>query len=187
MKDVWRLRLVGLNLVKGFPDVGMHVGRILQLDQHQRQAIDEEHDIRPAGMVGTLDRVLVDRQPFVVGCIGPVNQADKIAPSFPVFLILHRHPADQQLVKVPICGQQGGNAQIHHLFERIFLGDGWKPRIKPVDGFAQAKWQEYKQYVSYEGALALLSGWTGIDFGTGSHHATGNCEVVKTFTARTSN
>lgn len=33
-----------------------------------------------------------------------------------------------------------------------------------TDREAQAKWQEYKQYVSYEGALALISGWTGIDF-----------------------
>ncbi len=37
--------------------------------------------------------------------------------------------------------------------------------VGDTDREAQAKWQEYKQYVSYEGALALLSGWTGIDFG----------------------
>jgi hypothetical protein len=37
--------------------------------------------------------------------------------------------------------------------------------VGETDREAQAKWQEYKQYVSYEGALALLSGWTGIDFG----------------------
>ncbi|MBB3105029.1 LLM class flavin-dependent oxidoreductase [Azomonas macrocytogenes] len=34
-----------------------------------------------------------------------------------------------------------------------------------TDAQAQAKWQDYKSYVSYEGALALISGWTGIDFG----------------------
>ncbi|GBR02380.1 monooxygenase [Gluconacetobacter liquefaciens] len=32
------------------------------------------------------------------------------------------------------------------------------------DEAAQAKWQEYRRYVSLEGALTLLSGWTGIDF-----------------------
>lgn len=37
--------------------------------------------------------------------------------------------------------------------------------VNETDVKAQAKWQEYKQYVNYEGALALLSGWTGIDFG----------------------
>ena len=44
-----------------------------------------------------------------------------------------------------------------HSEQTVIVGD--------TDREAQAKWQEYKQYVSYEGALALLSGWTGIDFG----------------------
>ena len=34
-----------------------------------------------------------------------------------------------------------------------------------TDAQAKAKWQDYKSYVSYEGALALIAGWTGIDFG----------------------
>ena len=36
--------------------------------------------------------------------------------------------------------------------------------VGETDKAAQAKWQEYKSYTSYEGALALISGWTGIDF-----------------------
>ncbi|MGD6639295.1 LLM class flavin-dependent oxidoreductase, partial [Xanthomonas citri pv. citri] len=37
--------------------------------------------------------------------------------------------------------------------------------VDETDAQAQAKWQELKSYSSYEGALALISGWTGIDFG----------------------
>ncbi len=37
--------------------------------------------------------------------------------------------------------------------------------VGATDQEAQAKWLDYKSYVSYEGALALISGWTGIDFG----------------------
>ncbi|MFZ4831843.1 LLM class flavin-dependent oxidoreductase [Rouxiella sp. Mn2063] len=37
--------------------------------------------------------------------------------------------------------------------------------VGETDQEAQAKWKEYKSYASYEGALALVSGWTGIDFG----------------------
>ena len=37
--------------------------------------------------------------------------------------------------------------------------------VGETDKAAQAKWQEYKNWTSYEGALALISGWTGIDFG----------------------
>jgi alkanesulfonate monooxygenase SsuD/methylene tetrahydromethanopterin reductase-like flavin-dependent oxidoreductase (luciferase family) len=33
-----------------------------------------------------------------------------------------------------------------------------------TDAEAQAKYAEYRSYVSHEGALALMAGWTGIDF-----------------------
>ena len=36
--------------------------------------------------------------------------------------------------------------------------------VGETDNVARAKWQDYKRYVSHEGALALISGWTGIDF-----------------------
>lgn len=34
----------------------------------------------------------------------------------------------------------------------------------PDDAAAEAKWADYRRYVSHEGALTLMSGWTGIDF-----------------------
>lgn len=37
--------------------------------------------------------------------------------------------------------------------------------VDETDAKAQAKFEEYQRYVSYDGALALTSGWTGIDFG----------------------
>jgi FMN-dependent oxidoreductase (nitrilotriacetate monooxygenase family) len=36
--------------------------------------------------------------------------------------------------------------------------------VAPSEAQAQAKFEEYRRYISPEGALALLSGWTGIDF-----------------------
>jgi alkanesulfonate monooxygenase len=36
--------------------------------------------------------------------------------------------------------------------------------VAPSEAQAQAKLDEYRRYISPEGALALLSGWTGIDF-----------------------
>jgi hypothetical protein len=54
LEQVRDLRLVGLDLLEGLPDVGVHVGRVLQLDDHQRQAVHEEHDVRPAGVVRPL-------------------------------------------------------------------------------------------------------------------------------------
>jgi hypothetical protein len=49
------LGLVGLELLEGFPDVGLLVGGVLQLDDRQRQAVDEQDDVGPAD-VGTAPR-----------------------------------------------------------------------------------------------------------------------------------
>lgn len=38
--------------------------------------------------------------------------------------------------------------------------------VDETDAKAKAKYQDYRQYISYDGALALGSGWMGIDFGT---------------------
>lgn len=37
--------------------------------------------------------------------------------------------------------------------------------VDETDEKAQTKLREYQQYASYDGALVLMSGWTGIDFG----------------------
>ncbi|MDH4568039.1 LLM class flavin-dependent oxidoreductase [Pseudomonas sp. BN414] len=37
--------------------------------------------------------------------------------------------------------------------------------VAPTDAEAQAKWREYREFASHDGALTLMSGWTGIDFG----------------------
>jgi FMN-dependent oxidoreductase (nitrilotriacetate monooxygenase family) len=36
--------------------------------------------------------------------------------------------------------------------------------VDETDEKARAKFEDYQQYISHEGALALLSGWTGVDF-----------------------
>ncbi|CAL1242074.1 protein of unknown function (plasmid) [Candidatus Methylocalor cossyra] len=37
--------------------------------------------------------------------------------------------------------------------------------VDETDAKAQAKFEEYQRYTSYDGALVFMSGWTGIDFG----------------------
>jgi len=37
--------------------------------------------------------------------------------------------------------------------------------VDETDAKARAKFEDYKSYVSYDGALVFMSGWTGIDFG----------------------
>ena len=37
--------------------------------------------------------------------------------------------------------------------------------VDETDDKARAKFEDYKRHVSYDGALVLMSGWSGIDFG----------------------
>lgn len=37
--------------------------------------------------------------------------------------------------------------------------------VEETDAKAQARFEEYKRYVSYDGSLVFMSGWSGIDFG----------------------
>ena len=55
---------------------GVFVAGVFQLDHAERQAVDEDHDVRPpVGLV--LDhRELVDRQPVIGGGIVEIDQAD---------------------------------------------------------------------------------------------------------------
>ncbi len=48
------LLLVRLDLVERLPDVGVLVGGVFEFQQHQRQAVDEQDDVRAAGFVGGL-------------------------------------------------------------------------------------------------------------------------------------
>ena len=102
------------------PHISVRVGRVLQLDQHQRQAVDEQDDVGPARVVRPGDGKLVDRQPFIARRISPVNQAYEVASRFAVKGVLHRHACHQQSMELPVGGQQHRSAQVHHLLDGIF-------------------------------------------------------------------
>jgi FMN-dependent oxidoreductase (nitrilotriacetate monooxygenase family) len=49
--------------------------------------------------------------------------------------------------------------------------------VAPTESEAKAKHDEYRSHVSYDGALALVSGWTGIDFG--KYHPDDRIEYIE--------
>ena len=50
--------------------------------------------------------------------------------------------------------------------------------VDETDAKARAKYEDYQKYASYDGALVLMSGWTGIDFGR--YAATDTVKKVQT-------
>ena len=81
---------VGLELVVGFFQRGLLVGRILQFDHGQGDAVGEEHDIRAAvgarvgGGIDVGDRELVHGQPIVVGPVIEIEQPDLVVFDLPL-------------------------------------------------------------------------------------------------------
>src|SRR5690606_31277885 len=48
--------------------------------------------------------------------------------------------------------------------EDVLVYTVFTPIVGKTEEEAQKKYEELKKYISYDGALALLGGWTGIDF-----------------------
>lgn len=155
VKQLRNLRLVGLDLLERAPDIGMRIGRVLQLDQHQRQAIDEKHDVRPAGVLRAPHGELIDRQPFVGGGIVPVDQPREITPGFAVAGHIHRHPAHQQAVKAPVRTQQGRHPQVQHLTQGILAGRMRQRRVQPRKRRPQALHEHHLLIALTLGARAI--------------------------------
>ena len=147
---------VRLELVERLPDAGVFVRRVLEFQQHQRQAIDEQDDVRAAGFVRAFDGELVDGPPLVLLGVRPVNQAHEVAACLAVLLVLDGDAAHQQLVEGAVSRQQGWDAQVSDLLDGIFTGGHWNVWVQAVDGFAQAKGQDNLAVVGALGGSAVV-------------------------------
>ena len=138
------LRLVGLKLLEGRRDGGVLVGGALQLDDGERQAVDEQHDVRPPFMLVLDHRELVDGKPVVARRFAEIEHANLCAadPALRVD-VLHRHPGDEHPMEVAVPGLQrrpvrpGQSAQ--GVFERIVGQVG----IEPGEGGSQPGCQHH--------------------------------------------
>ena len=91
------LGLVGLELLEGRPDGGVLVRRVLELHNRQWQAVNEEHDVRPAAVLVFRHGELVDRQPVV--CVGVVEVQHPRLGAADLAVgraVLHCHPVHEQ-------------------------------------------------------------------------------------------
>ena len=71
-------------MIPGVPDVGVLVRGVLDLDDAQGQAVQEEDYVRAAGGLILLHCELVDRQPVVVGGVFEVDDIRGFAARRPV-------------------------------------------------------------------------------------------------------
>ena len=156
-----QLGLVGLELLPRRPDVGVLVGRVLELDHAERQAVDEQHDVRAAGALALGDGHLVDREEVVGGGVGVLDHgglraADRAAGG----AVLDVHARDEHAVEGAVARLEGRALGPRQLAVGVIERLEGQVRVEPRERVAQPLLQ-------HDGAVAgaLLTGRTGPDVG----------------------
>ena len=135
--------LVGLQLLPGGPDGRLFVGRILQLDDRQRQAVDEQHHVGAALAPVLDDGELVDRQPIVVGGVVKVDDAGLVAAHRAAGIAaFHRHAVHGHAMKGAVARFQSGSLRAGQLAEGVVQGIGGQVGVEAGEGIAQALRQD---------------------------------------------
>ena len=133
-----KLRLVGLQLLPGLPNVGILIGRILEFDDPQGQPVQEQDDVRPSGGLVLLYRELVNRQPVVVSYVLEVDDVGRFARHYSV------RPSDrdgysvnQHAVERAIPGFQGWTLGVNEILETGFKRRSRQARVEVQERFSQ--------------------------------------------------
>ena len=123
--------LVRLELLEGGPNRGVLVGGVLQLDNHKRQAVNEEHNVQPARVLVLADGELVDGEPLVVVGIGEVDHPRLRAADGAILRpVLYRHAVHAQAMHGTVARLQRRAFGARELSERVPEGLGGKLRVE---------------------------------------------------------
>ena len=127
------------------PGADVFVNR-LQLDEHQRQAVDETHQVSAAVVVGRAqarELEFAHHQKTVVGRVAKVDHPGlRVAQLTLRILEAHRHAIAHQLVKgLVVLQERARKIVVRQLRHRVFDG-GWRQlRVEPGQRLAQVAHQ----------------------------------------------
>ncbi len=101
--------LVGLQLLEGLLGRGVLVGRVLELDDGERQPIDEDDDVRPLVDLALDHGELIDGEPVVGAWVVEVDEPDLVAGDAAVRpRVLHVDSVDEHAVEAMIVLDEVG-------------------------------------------------------------------------------
>ena len=143
------LRLVGLQLLEGRPDRRVLVRRVLQLEERQRQTVDERRHIRAACVAVLGDGELIDGKPVVVVRVVEVKDLRLRSRNAALGVsVLHRHPVHQQAVHRAVARFQGRTVGSGQLAEGIVQGLHGQRGIQCGKGIPQPLLQDNLRIVA---------------------------------------
>ena len=105
----------------------------------KRQAVDEDHDVRPAVVLALDDGELVHRQPVVRVGIVEIDQPDVIARDASIVAaIFDRHAIAQHAMKCAIVPDERRRVVSQHFAQCFFARVARNGRIQSRDGITQS-------------------------------------------------
>jgi hypothetical protein len=132
-------RLVGLELVEGAPEGRVLVRGVLEFEEHQGQAVDEQHHVGTAGVLGLAHGELVDREPVVgVGLVEVENPHLSARNRAVRAAILHGDPVHEVAMEGAVAHFHGRAFGTGELAEGVFQSLGGEIRVKVGERLAQA-------------------------------------------------
>ena len=94
---------VGLELVEGISDPGVLISQVLEFEDCQGQAIQEDHHVRAAIILVLNHRELVYREPVVIVRVLEIKKLYLIVSNTVVFAVLDVDSLCQEFLKTPIA------------------------------------------------------------------------------------
>jgi len=85
---------------------GVLIGRVFQLENHQRNTIDEQQHIRTFVVIVLDNRVLIDYKELVVQGIFKIHYTQIITLDVAIFTIFHRNTLNKHTVEFFVVGKQ---------------------------------------------------------------------------------
>ena len=128
--------MVGLELVPGSFDGGLLVGEVLQLDDGEGDAVDEDDDVGPAMFVFD-DGELVDGAEVVVFRVVEVDQGDVLTADFAVVKDVDFDAVDEHVMEGAVGLDEGGAAGGEDLADGFVDGFRRATGIDPSERFAE--------------------------------------------------
>ncbi len=155
------LGLVGLELLEGGFQRGVLVGRVLQFDHADGQAVDEHHHVG-AAILAVLDhRELVDGEPVVRADVIERDQPDLVALDDAVVAMeLDIDAFGHQPMDAAVLLDERGRLRVEHAGDGFGAGAGRNGWVQPIDGGFQPLAQDHVAV-----ARALGAGGIGRDVG----------------------
>ena len=132
-----QLRLVCPELPPGTSEGRVLVRRVLELDDGERQAVDEQHDVGAALVAALHHGELVDGEPVVVRRLLEVEHLHLRASNrAAVVAVLHCDSVHRQPVEGAVAGFQGRSFGVRQLAEGVIQRLGGQVRVQAVEGAA---------------------------------------------------